>query len=58
MFQKTFVVSQIQFDCIAAKIVAVKFWAKNHNSILNHVVKLNECGESICSLYVLEDGAR
>ena len=50
-------VSKIKFDCIATKIVAVKFWAKKHNSILNHIGKLRECGESICPLYILEDGA-
>ena len=58
MCRKTFVVIQIKFDCIAAKIVVVKFWAKNQNSIPNNVGKLSECGDSTCPLYILEEDAK
>ena len=58
MYPKTFVVSQIKFDCLTVKIVAIKFWANNHYSISNNIGKLNECGESICPLYILEDGTK
>ena len=58
MCPKSFVVIQIKFDCITAKIVVVKFWAKNQNSSLNNIGKLSECGESICLLYILEDGTK
>ena len=58
MCPKTFIVIQIKFDWMAAKIAVVKFWAKNQNSLLNSIGKLSECGESICPLYILEDGAK
>ena len=58
MCPKTFIVIQIKFDCMAAKIAVVKFWAKNQNSIPNIIGKLSECGESICPLYILEDGTK